>query len=331
MLWKVIRELFGRRPSEAFAQASEPPGAARLDALGAEARRLIGEARYAEAEALIGGAPADLAGAAALVTLQAQCRHAMGDVSGAALLAREAIAREKDSFEAHNLLARIELGGPHYLEVLASIHRLLRPRTYVEIGVEHGAALRLALPETRAIGIDPQPQIEDPLPGHVRLFRETSDDFFARHDLIAELGGERVELAFIDGMHHFEFALRDFLNLERHCAPGAAVLLHDCYPLDAVTSARERSTRFWSGDVWRAALALRENRPDLAIHTLAAPPTGLLVARNLDPRSALLRERYAQIVAAYRDRDYATLAADKPRRLNLVAADGATLAALFAR
>ena len=31
------------------------------------------------------------------------------------------------------------------------------------------------------------------------------------------------DLAFIDGMHHFEFALRDFANLERHCAPGSTM------------------------------------------------------------------------------------------------------------
>ena len=41
------------------------------------------------------------------------------------------------------------------------------------------------------------------------LFPQTSDEFFARNDVGAELGGLPVDLAFIDGMHHFEFALRD--------------------------------------------------------------------------------------------------------------------------
>jgi hypothetical protein len=36
----------------------------------------------------------------------------------------------------------------------------------------------------------------------------------------ALLGGLPVELGFIDGMHLFEFALRDFMNLERLCTPA---------------------------------------------------------------------------------------------------------------
>ena len=48
----------------------------------------------------------------------------------------------------------------------------------------------------------------------------TSDDFFASHDLAQVLGGRPVDLAYIDGMHQFEFALRDFMNLERYVGPA---------------------------------------------------------------------------------------------------------------
>src|SRR5256885_12302956 len=54
---------------------------------------------------------------------------------------------------------------------------------------------------------------------YTTLFRS-----FAEHDLSKELGGRPVDLAFIDGMHLFEFALRDFVNLERYCAPGSTIL-----------------------------------------------------------------------------------------------------------
>jgi hypothetical protein len=331
MLAKLIRDLLAARRSRAVSDTSARASEPRIDALARAVRNLIDEGRHKEAEELLASAPAGIAGAAPLSALRARCRYALGDLEGTARFARQALARDENTFEAHNLLARIELSGEYYLDVLRRIHELLRPRTYVEIGVEKGATLRLALPETKAIGIDPQPQMDAALPAHIRVFRETSDEFFARHDLVRELGGAQVELAFIDGMHHFEFALRDFIHLERYCMPGAAILLHDCYPLDAATSARERRTLFWSGDVWRAAVALRETRPDLAIHTLASPPTGLLVVRNLDPGSTLLEERYDELAAAYRERDYATLAGDKARQLNLVPADAATLAALFAR
>lgn len=212
---------------------------------------------------------------------------------------------------AHITLAQIDLPGPHYLEVLRRIHEHLRPQTYLEIGVEVGRSLTLALPETRAIGIDPRPEIAMPLGPLTTVYEMTSDEFFARHDAREKLGGLPIELAFIDGMHRFEFALRDFINVERNCTPGSTILFHDAYPLDRVTAARECQTRFWSGDVWRMVLALRKYRPDLRVHTVAAFPTGLGIVRGLDPGSRVLRERFAEIEREMLALDYSVLGADK--------------------
>src|SRR3989454_5275422 len=41
------------------------------------------------------------------------------------------------------LEAQIRFGGEHYLQVMARILDAVKPRTYVEIGVEHGTSLRL--------------------------------------------------------------------------------------------------------------------------------------------------------------------------------------------
>ena len=120
-----------------------------------------------------------------------------------------------DFKSAHWLLAAIDLPGEDYFRILERVQGHLRPRTYVEIGVAEGSSIRLAGPGTRAIGVDPKPHLKFELGPNVSIFAETSDAFFARHDLRAELGGLPVDLAFIDGMHHFEFALRDFFNLER--------------------------------------------------------------------------------------------------------------------
>ena len=212
------------------------------------------------------------------------------------------------------------LAGEDYRQLLARIHAALRPRTYIEIGIKDGASLRLASAGTRAIGVDPEPRVRGALPGNVSVVAKTSDDFFAQHDVQAELGGP-VELAFIDGMHLFEFVLRDFINLERHCTAHSTILIHDCYPLDEASSARSRSTAVWTGDVWRALLALRAERPDLAIATLATPPSGLAVIRNLDPASTRLAQRYEAIVATWMTRPYADIAPRKAELLNLVPAD----------
>src|SRR5258708_22719796 len=61
------------------------------------------------------------------------------------------------------LEACIRLGGEPYLQVMARILEALKPRTYVEIGVEDGTSLRLVQPPTLAIGIDPEPKLPGPL------------------------------------------------------------------------------------------------------------------------------------------------------------------------
>ena len=216
---------------------------------------------------------------------------------------------------AHELMATISLPGRYYFELLPLLHDHLRPRTYIEIGVSTGMSIALARPETRAIGIDPVPQIAKPLGARTVIHAMTSDDFFATHDVRAELNDLPIDLAFLDGMHHFEFALRDFINVEKFCTPKSTILIHDCFPLDRATSERERQTNFWSGDIWRTVLALRRYRPELEVHTIATPPTGLGIVRGLDPGSRVLQENLDEIVSEYLALDYSVLDADKAGKL----------------
>ncbi len=194
-------------------------------------------------------------------------------------------------------LASVTLPGADYRSVLAWIHEALRPRTYVEIGVESGATLALARPPTLALGIDPAPRVSHTFGVPTRLFVTTSDDFFARHDLIAELDGQRVELAFIDGLHTFDQALKDFANLERSANASTVIVFHDILPLDAISSARVRRSDFWTGDTWKVLPALRRYRPDLAVFVVPTAPSGLAVVSGLDPSSTILVEAFDQIVA----------------------------------
>ena len=59
-------------------------------------------------------------------------------------------AAQAELRQEHNRLAQLALPGPNYLHALAAIHRQLKPRTYLEIGVANGATLELADPATRA-------------------------------------------------------------------------------------------------------------------------------------------------------------------------------------
>ncbi len=100
-------------------------------------------------------------------------------------------------------------------------------------------------------------------------------------------------------MHLFEFALRDFMNLERSAHADSTILIHDCLPVNAVSAGRERSSYPWSGDVWRLIVLLREQRPDLEVAVVDWPPTGVGVVRGLDPDSTVLSDRYDELVEHY--------------------------------
>jgi hypothetical protein len=193
-----------------------------------------------------------------------------------------------------------KLPGPAYYNVLNWIHQALQPANYLEIGVQRGTSLEQAERETPCIGIDPSPNIEHELSPAVTIYALTSDQFFERYDP-SDLFGGPVELAFIDGLHLFEQVLVDFINVERHSSASTVVLLHDCLPLDEATASRERTTDFYSGDVWKAAFALHRVRPDLEMTIVPTAPTGLCLVRGLRSDDTTLTEAFDEIEATYRD------------------------------
>ena len=175
-------------------------------------------------------------------------------------------------------------------DLLRGLHEVLNPRTYLEIGVNEGSSLTLS--RTLSIGVDPDFVVRRPLHCDLELIRAKSDEFFERPDGLAHFGGVPVDLAFIDGMHLSEFALRDFINVERHLAAGGVTVFDDILPRNALEAARVRRTGAWAGDVYKAVEAIARRRPDLAVisdqhlahrdgdrgrcrRIVAAPPRGL--------------------------------------------------------
>lgn len=216
-------------------------------------------------------------------------------------------------------LSGTSLAGVNYLEALKAMHQSINPQRYVEIGVCKGVSFQLADPDTVAIGIDPEPQLDlTCLPEKHKVIAQTSDDYFNSNSIRDDLSGKPFDLAFLDGMHQFEFALRDFINLEKYSNANSIICIHDVYPLTAVTAARERSSAFWSGDVWKLALCLKEYRPDLAFSLLPCPPTGLGVVRQLDAHSSVLIDSYDEILEKYIDMPFEVLAENKSDKLSLV-------------
>lgn len=186
-------------------------------------------------------------------------------------------------------------GGAPYLEVLARLHDALSPATYLEIGVIKGKSLALA--RGPAVGIDPDPAIETELGPATRVVPGSSDDFFEEASDPLLVSG--IDLAFIDGMHLFEYALRDFMNIEAHSTPQTVVAVDDIFPNHSRQAERTRSTRVWTGDVWKLHDCLKTYRPDLQLIAVDTSPTGLLIVAGLDRNNRVLWDKYNPIVRQY--------------------------------
>ena len=215
-----------------------------------------------------------------------------------------------------------------YLDFLQRVHELLEPPAYLEIGVRHGDSLALA--RGPAIGIDPAYELRVELAPEAVLFRETSDEYFDRPDPLEPFGGRPASLAFIDGMHLVEFALRDFINVERHSEWTGVVVFDDIFPNEVVEAARHRRTRMWAGDVYKVVEILARHRPDLIRLRVDTEPTGLLLVLALDPESRVLDQAYDDIVRSVVAPDPQRLPAQVTEREGALAPDAVLSASFWA-
>ena len=190
--------------------------------------------------------------------------------------------------------------GLRYFRVLKGLHQRLKPDWYLEIGTFTGSSLRLV--EGNFIAIDPKFQLqhEAPLKGREMVFFQDTSDAFFKSGSARRLKG-KINLAFLDGLHHYEALLRDFINVEPLMAPGGMVVLHDCLPYNVPMADRiQPPNTEWAGDVWKTLLILLETRPDLQIDILDAAPTGLVVIRNMDgTQKKAMKARYKALLKTW--------------------------------
>lgn len=234
---------------------------------------------------------------------------------------RKALTFDRDLVRAHVGLATLRFPGDFYYVWLDRFYTGLRPQSVLEIGVFDGQSIARVRPPTLAIGVDPEPRLAYSLTAQTHIFTETSDAFFARGGPDALLAGRPLGVGFIDGLHLYEQALKDFINLERYCGPRSVILFHDTVPLDEPTQTRARDTTFHTGDVWKVVPCLKHYRPDLDVFTIATPWTGLTVVTGLDPASRVLADRYDEAVARFIDAPFADIRDRLDSALNIVSND----------
>jgi hypothetical protein len=205
----------------------------------------------------------------------------------------------------HDKLTTDAMPGPTYLDWLQWFHAQMNPKSYIEIGVESGQSLQFARGDTKAIGVDPEPKIVYGTNAWVQIFKAESDQFFADNDPKKIFNG-KIDLAFIDGLHYYEQALRDFINVEKSCCEDSIILFHDVAPAVAATATREWNTTYWAGDTWKMMPILQKYRPDLKIATLSAYPTGLGVVTNLNPNSTVLEDNFDSMIDEMKDTHFSS-------------------------
>lgn len=197
----------------------------------------------------------------------------------------------------------VEAKGLDYREFLDALHQQLRFDWYLEIGSQTG--MSLAKSRSPSVAVDPVFKIRHDVAGNkarLHLFQETSDEFFeAGHLKALKI---KPDFSFLDGMHLFEYLLRDVINTEAAGKTTSIIALHDCCPFDHGMTTRDLDNMPrgpWTGDVWKLIPILQEYRPDLKLQVFDCAPTGLVLLSGLDPKNSVLRKNYGRIVKQYQD------------------------------
>ncbi len=202
--------------------------------------------------------------------------------------------------------------GTRYVNFLSGLHSAMLFDWYLEIGCRSGASF--APVRSKTIAVDPFFRAEINIIGQkpaLHVFQATSDDFFAGGFLAKN--DIRLGASFLDGMHLFEYLLRDFIGTEAASDPKGVIMMHDLVPHNlAMTTRNLKGIRgAWTGDVWKLLPILQRWRPDLTLTMLNLRPTGVLCVTNLSPGNRVLQDNYDAIVAEFLAPDLETYGVEK--------------------
>ncbi len=155
-------------------------------------------------------------------------------------------------------------------------------KIYLEIGVSTGRVFFDIKSKTK-FAVDPlfkisafkrfRRTVKNPLNIFADFYPMTSDAFFASE--AAELfKNKKIDVCLVDGMHEYEYALRDMENAVKYLKDDGVIIVHDCNPITrekAGTFKEWESRNFageWNGDVWKAIVYLRSQRKDINVFVL---------------------------------------------------------------
>lgn len=168
-------------------------------------------------------------------------------------------------------------------DVLRALHELIKPKSYLEIGVQTGRSLTLARPGTISVGVDPHPQLHllnVPIENPYNVHTMTSDEFFADANRCGTYAP--YDLVFIDGLHLIENVMRDYSNSVRWSHHRTVIVVDDVLPYNTEITTRTPLYGDWTGDVWKIYSILAAHSGVTATLVDVAP-TGLLIITGVNP------------------------------------------------
>lgn len=186
------------------------------------------------------------------------------------------------------------------LFIVQTLMKQKKLNNYLEIGVFNGHIF-FKVKSNFKIAVDPEFRFDfarklgktiiNPCNLFNNYIEKTSDDFFAK-DAKHLLAKKKIDVALIDGMHEYAFALRDVENTLQYMSDDAVIVMHDCNPLtkEAALSFAEWKARdfegVWNGDVWKAIVHLRSLRNDINVFVLDCD-FGLGIITKTKPENVL--------------------------------------------
>lgn len=214
------------------------------------------------------------------------------------------------------------------LTIIKTLMQKKKLSNYLEIGVCNGHVFfrvnsRFKLAVDPAFTFDTARKIGksivNPYNLFNRYFTKTSDAFF-KEDAPGILSQKKIQLALVDGLHEYAFALRDVENTLRYLTDDGVIIMHDCNPqteeeAGTLEQWRVRGSGQWNGDVWKAVLHLRSLRKDINVFVLDCDQ-GLGIVTKRKPESTL---GFSQQEISHLT--YQQLAANRKEWLNLKPAD----------
>lgn len=206
-------------------------------------------------------------------------------------------------------------------------------KTYLEIGVLGGKVF-FDVRCQKKIAVDPNflfnwkgrlgETVKNLSNVNASFYEVKSNDFFTAH-APSVFASRKLDIALVDGMHEFDYALDDVLNCLKYLSDDGVIVMHDCNPLtsEAECSFDQWKSRnyggHWNGDVWKVIPFLRKFRPDLDVF-VADTDHGLgIISKRQGSHGS--HGSHGSLVdgdrATFRNMTYSNLAAERAELLNL--------------